>query len=118
MPAAASLRTSPTTALVLASALAATAASEYAGAEDGGRILEVIEYQDGRGLLRQADQLLSLSLSRPDISDAMRARLRDSRRQIGAMLRAFPSIEPPANAIISASQLRLLVPQTADLHRP
>jgi len=48
----------------------------------------------------------------------MRARLQQSQRQIGAMLRAFPSIVPPAKAVISASQLRQLVPQTTDLRRP
>ena len=107
----AALRNNPLTTQLLARELAASAASEYAGAEDDGRILEVIEYQDGRGFLRQAELLLTAALGRRDSSAADRAALSRLQLQIKAMLRAFPSIDPPSRAVMSAQQLRRLQPQ-------
>lgn len=107
----AALRNNPLPAQLLARELAASATSEYAGAEDDGRILEVIEYQDGRGFLRQADLLLSTARNQSSNSEADRSALTRLQLQIRAMLRAFPSIDPPQRAVMSAQQLRRLQPQ-------
>jgi hypothetical protein len=85
--------------------LALTAASEYNGAVDGTEIRETIEYQDARGFLLQADRLLSQALA---AAPAASASLQPARKRIAAMLKAFPSSQPPQRTLISVSAIQQL----------
>jgi hypothetical protein len=82
-------------------ALAAAACDEYAAAVAEGRVVETIEYQDARGFLLEAQRLLStMTSAQPGALQTVRA-----------MLRAFPSAQPPQRTVLSPEQLRRLQAQ-------
>ena len=82
-------------------ALAAAACEEYAAAVADGRVVETIEYQDARGFLLEAQRLLSGA-----VTPQTRAQ-----QTLQAMLRAFPSAQPPERTVLSPEQLRRLAAQ-------
>jgi len=87
------------------------AAAEYGAAIEGGRIVNVVEYQDGRGFLREADALLThnaaalrgaVSAGGPGGGAAAWAELQAAM----APLRAnWPSARPPEAPVMSAAAL-------------
>lgn len=92
----------PALVLTVVRQLAMSAANEYQGAVDGLQIRETIEYQDARGFLLQADQLLKQASTG---SAAGSGTLQPSQQRITAMLRAFPTSQPPQRAVLSAAAL-------------
>jgi hypothetical protein len=82
-------------------ALAAAACEEYAAAVAEGRVVETIEYQDARGFLLEAQRLLSSTATRQP----------RALQTLQAMLRAFPSAQPPERTVLSPEQLRRLAAQ-------
>lgn len=100
-----SVRTNPEIVAAVVRQLAETAVEEYAAAVAEGRVVEVIEYQDARGFLGEAQRLLSSSLSSPS---SARPRLMAMQTTITAMLQAFPTVKPPATVLLSVAQLKQL----------
>jgi len=82
-------------------ALAAAACEEYAAAVADGRVVETIEYQDARGFLLAAQRLLS-GAGTPQTQ---------AQQTLQAMLRAFPSAQPPERTVLSPEQLKRLAAQ-------
>ncbi|MFM7652380.1 MAG: hypothetical protein ACKO5M_05570 [Vulcanococcus sp.] len=85
--------------------LSATAAEEYSAAIAGDRVVEVIEYQDARGFLLEAQRLLAADVA-SEPADA--AALTAKRKTVAAMLKAFPAVSPPQKAVLSPEQLQQL----------
>lgn len=85
--------------------LGATAAEEYSAAIAGDRVVEVIEYQDARGFLLEAQRLLVAGLASQPADPAA---LTSPRQTIDAMLKAFPTVMPPQKAVMSPAQLQEL----------
>ncbi len=98
------IRTNFKTVNEVARKLAEVAVAEYSAAEGNGQIVEVIEYQDARGFLQQADQTLAWS----DSTSVDPAQVKRLKAGLQVMLRAFPSVMPPIKAVLSASQLESL----------
>jgi hypothetical protein len=95
------VRNQASTQLAVARGLAAAACDEYAAAVAEGRVVETIEYQDARGFLLEAQRLLStMTSAQPGALQTVRA-----------MLRAFPSAQPPQRTVLSPEQLRRLQAQ-------
>ena len=94
--------TDPAAVMVLARHLAATASEEYGAAVAEGRVVEVIEYQDARGFLLEAQQLLQATTA---ADPALAARLRRMEQGIAAMLKAVPTAVPPQKAWLSPEKL-------------
>ena len=92
----------PSLVLAVVRQLALSASSEYQGALDGNQIRETIEYQDARGYLLQADQLLRQA--RTD-SPSANGSLQPAQERITAMLKALPSSQPPQRALLNAAAL-------------
>lgn len=100
------VRSNPDTTLEVVRQLAAAAVSEYDGAVANGRIAEVIEYQDARGFLLEARQLLTTAMG--TVPGKSKAALETRASVIEAMLRAFPTVIPPARAVLNLAQLQQL----------
>jgi hypothetical protein len=97
----AAVRNQASTQRAVVRALAAAACDEYAAAVAEGRVVETIEYQDARGFLLEAQRLLStMTSAQPGALQTVRA-----------MLRAFPSAQPPQRTVLSPEQLRRLQAQ-------
>jgi hypothetical protein len=93
------------TASAVVKQLAQTAVQEYEAAIAGDRVVEVIEYQDARGFLLEAQRLLSTAMaSQP----ASAQRLGELQQTITAMLRAAPTAVPPGKALMSVAELQQL----------
>ena len=97
----AAVRQQDSTQRAVVRALAAAASDEYAAAVAEGRVVETIEYQDARGFLLEAQQLLSATATRQP----------RALQTLQAMLRAFPSAQPPERTVLSPEQLRRLAAQ-------
>jgi hypothetical protein len=97
----AAVRNQASTQLAVARGLAAAACDEYAAAVAEGRVVETIEYQDARGFLLEAQRLLSSTATRQP----------RALQTLQAMLRAFPSAQPPERTVLSPEQLRRLATQ-------
>jgi hypothetical protein len=85
--------------LALVRALTDTAVQEYAAAVAEGRVVEVIEYQDARGFLLEAQRRLQQALPSADAP---------ALHTLQAMLRLLPSAQPPAKALASPERLQAL----------
>jgi len=92
----------PATVMALVRQLAATASEEYGAAVAEGRVVEVIEYQDARGFLLEAQQLLQATTA---ADPAAGVRLRRMEQGIAAMLKAVPTAVPPQKAWLSPEEL-------------
>ena len=88
--------------------LAQTAVNEYSAAVAGNQVVEVIEYQDARGFLLEAQQLLNNAIAR---EPAAARGLKSEQQTIAAMLKAFPSVKPPSKAVMAPVQLQQLQKQ-------
>lgn len=99
------VRADPETVMAVVRQLAETAAEEYGAAVAEGRVVEVIEYQDARGFLREAQRQLNSALAN---QSASRPQLLALQKGISAMLQAFPTATPPQRAVLSADQLQAL----------
>ena len=85
--------------------LGATASEEYSASIAGDRVVEVIEYQDARGFLLEAQRLLAAGVaSQPADAAALMAQ----RKTVASMLKAFPAVSPPQKAVLSPEQLQKL----------
>ena len=80
--------------------LAQSAVEEYGSAVAGDRVVEVIDYQDARGFLRQGLQLTSQHRADGAAWQAME-------RTLQSMLQAFPSAMPPARTLLNAAELQV-----------
>ena len=88
--------------------LAETAVEEYGAAIAGDQVVEVIEYQDARGFLQEAQRLLSKAVaSQPTAASQLSAQ----QQKITAMLQAFPTVMPPGKAVMSVARLQQLQKQ-------
>ena len=81
--------------------LAQSAVQEYGAAVAEGRVVELIEYQDARGFLLQAQRQL----------DALPNRPLAMQKTIAAMLQAFPTALAPQRSLRSPEQLQALQAQ-------
>lgn len=97
----AAFRNAPSTLPMLVRQLAATASQEYGAAVDDGRVIELIEYQDARGFLLEAQRRLGMA---PTPQPAAIAALK-------AMLKSLPTSPPPGRILISPDQLQELQAQ-------
>jgi hypothetical protein len=104
----ASAASDPASVMALVRQLAATASDEYGAAVAEGLVVEVIEYQDARGFLLEAQQLLQATKA---ADPATAARLQRMAQGIVAMLKAVPTAVPPQKAWLSPEQLEQLQKQ-------
>jgi hypothetical protein len=89
--------------------LVQSAVSEYEGAVAQGQIVEVIEYQDARGFLKQAQQILQQARQQAQQQPGRDpSRLVAMAQVITTMLEAFPSVLPPKRALQSPEALKAL----------
>jgi hypothetical protein len=91
--------------------LADDAVEEYQGAVAGDQVVELIEYQDARGFLLQAQRLLRAAIATPPPAAPGPAAVPSwsaMEQTISAMLVAFPSATPPARTVLGVAQLRQL----------
>lgn len=100
-----SMRMNPKTVAAVVRQLADSAVEEYGAAVAEGRVVEVIEYQDARGFLREAQRLLDQAITSPKTSNPQ---LRAMQPTISAMLKAFPTVMPPQNVVLTVDQLKQL----------
>jgi hypothetical protein len=93
--------------------LADDAVQEYQGAVAGDQVVELIEYQDARGFLLQAQRLLRAAIAAPPpagpgpAAEALPS-WSAMEQTISAMLVAFPSATLPARTVMGVAQLREL----------
>lgn len=88
--------------------LGKAASEEYAAAIAGDQVVEVIEYQDARGFLLEAQRLLAAAApSTPADAAALTAR----QRTVAAMHKAFPAVMPPQKTVLSVAELQELQQQ-------
>ena len=86
------------------------AASEYDASIADGAIVETIEYQDSRGFVLYAGELLKASLgpgTRPEAS----ALLVPIQKRLTALAKAWPSLKPPARPVMDAKTVTILASQ-------
>jgi hypothetical protein len=70
-------------------------------------VVETIEYHDARGFLLEAQRLLSSTATRQPRAPQTLQTL----QTLQAMLRTFPSAQPPERTVLSPEQLRRLAAQ-------
>jgi hypothetical protein len=88
--------------------LAQSAVEEYGAAVAGNQVVEVIEYQDVRGFLLEAQQLLLVAAtSEPAAAPQLAAK----QQTISTMLKAFPTVMPPFKTVMGTAQLKTLQEQ-------
>lgn len=88
--------------------LAQTAVLEYEGALAGDQVVEVIDYQDARGFLRQALLMVRQAMAhQPSAAN----QLRPMESTLVSMLKAFPTAQPPGKAVMGLANLQQLQKQ-------
>jgi hypothetical protein len=108
VPAAA--RHDPRTIAAVVRALVTVAASEYDAAIADGAIVETIEYQDSRGFVLQAQQLLNTALG-VGASPENRRILAPLQSRLAALAMAWPGATPPERAVLPAASVNALAAQ-------
>ncbi|MFM9047813.1 MAG: hypothetical protein ACKOOH_09210 [Cyanobium sp.] len=88
--------------------LAQTAVLEYEGALAGDQVVEVIEYQDARGFLRQALSMVRQAMAH---QPSAAIQLRPMETTLLAMLKAFPTAQPPGKAVMGLANMQQLQKQ-------
>lgn len=88
--------------------LAQSAVDEYGAAVAANQVVEVIEYQDARGFLLEAQQLL---LTATTSGSAPTPQLATKRQIISTMLKAFPTVMPPSRTVMGTAQLQQMKDQ-------
>lgn len=86
------------------------AASEYDASMADGAIVETIEYQDSRGFVLFAEQLLKASLA-PGSGAETIALLTPIQQRLAGLAKAWPSLEPPVRPVLPARMVTILSSQ-------
>lgn len=98
-----SIRQQPTFRLNVALRLLQQAAMEYVAAIQDGQIVNVAEYQDSRGFVWTAEELLL------PVADALQARNAEKwqslQNELQSVKQAWPTVEPPTAPALSVSQV-------------
>jgi hypothetical protein len=105
-----SVRRNPSTTAAVVRELVKVAASEYNASMADGAIVETIEYQDSRGFMLYAAQLLKASLGPGASADAI-AILGPIQQRLGALAKAWPGLTPPARPVLSEEMVTTLANQ-------
>ncbi len=79
------------------------ASDEYGEALGKGRIANVVEYQDARGFVMEADRLAGTVMKDVEAKNADAAKV--IRASLDELKAAFPSVSPPPQPVKNASQL-------------
>jgi hypothetical protein len=104
------VRRDPSTTAAVVREIVKVAASEYDAAIADGVIVETIEYQDSRGFVLYAHQLLKASLGPGAKADAI-AILVPIQQRLTVLAKAWPSLKPPAKPVLSARMVTILANQ-------
>lgn len=83
------------------------AKAEYAQAVEDGRITKPVEYQDSRGFVWHAEQLILAH--QKDLAKVDAARLSEVRRQLTALKAAWPNALPPEKPVVPAADLAVQI---------
>ncbi|MEA5441112.1 hypothetical protein [Cyanobium gracile] len=104
------VRRDPTTTAAVVREIVKVAASEYDASMADGAIVETIEYQDSRGFVLYAGELLTASLGPGTGPEAM-ALLVPIQRRLTALSKAWPSLKPPSRPVMDARTVTILASQ-------
>ena len=104
------MRRDPATTAAVVREIVKVAASEYDASIADGAIVETIEYQDSRGFVLYAGELLKASLG-PGTGPEAIALLVPIQRRLTALAKAWPSLQPPAKPTIEARTVTILANQ-------
>ena len=104
------VRLDPATTAAVVREIVKVAASEYDASIADGAIVETIEYQDSRGFVLYAGELLKASLG-PGTGPEAIALLVPIQRRLTALAKAWPSLQPPAKPTIEARTVTILANQ-------
>lgn len=104
------VRRDPTTTAAVVREIVKVAASEYDASMADGAIVETIEYQDSRGFMLYAGELLKASLGTGTGPEAT-ALLVPIQRRLTALTKAWPSLKPPSRPVIDARTVTILASQ-------
>ncbi len=104
------VRRDPGTTAAVVREIVKVAASEYDASMADGAIVETIEYQDSRGFVLYATQLLNSVLG-PGASPETVALLVPIQQRLAALAKAWPSLAPPARPVLPARMVTILANQ-------
>jgi hypothetical protein len=95
------VRRDPNTTATVVREIVKVAASEYDASIADGAIVETIEYQDSRGFVLYAGELLKSSLGPGARADAV-AILVPIQQRLAVLAKAWPGVKPPARPVLPA----------------
>jgi hypothetical protein len=101
------VRRDPATTAAVVREIVKVAASEYDASIADGAIVETIEYQDSRGFVLYAGELLKTSLI-PGTGPEAVALLVPIQRRLAALAKAWPSLKPPSRPVMDARTVTIL----------
>lgn len=104
------VRRDPATTAAVVREIVKVAASEYDASIADGAIVETIEYQDSRGFVLYAGELLKASLG-PGTGPEASALLVPIQKRLTALAKAWPSLKPPTRPAIDAKTVTILASQ-------
>lgn len=104
------VRRDPATTAAVVREIVKVAASEYDASIADGAIVETIEYQDSRGFVLYAGELLKASLGPGSGPEAV-VLLVPIQRRWTALAKAWPSLKPPARPVMDARTVTILASQ-------
>lgn len=104
------VRRDPATTAAVVREIVKVAASEYDASIADGAIVETIEYQDSRGFVLYADELLKTSLG-PGTGQEAVALLVPIQGRLTALAKAWPSLKPPPKPVMDARTVTILASQ-------
>ena len=106
----ASVRQDPRTTAAVVRAIVRVAASEYDAAIADGAVVETIEYQDSRGFVLYAQELLKGALTTGTDAETLRV-LGPMQPRLAALARAWPGPTPPATLVLTPRTVIVLSTQ-------
>jgi len=101
------VRRDPNTTATVVREIVKVAASEYDASIADGAIVETIEYQDSRGFVLYAGELLKSSLGPGARADAV-AILVPIQQRLAVLAKAWPGVKPPARPVLPARTVTIL----------
>ncbi len=104
------VRRDPATTAAVVREIVKVAASEYYASIADGAIVETIEYQDSRGFVLYAGELLKSSLGPGSGPEAI-ALLVPIQKRLTALAKAWPSLKPPPRPVMDARTVIILARQ-------
>ncbi len=104
------VRRDPATTAAVVREIVKVAASEYDASIADGAIVETIEYQDSRGFVLYAGELLKAALD-PGTGAEASALLAPIQRGLAALAKAWPSLKPPPKPVMDARTVTILASQ-------